>query len=98
MYGDNYEEIFEIGPDHPWLNKAYDEEDNEVYCPYCGSIINFDEDSNYECQSCETKFSRDDFFRLIEAEKVLSKCSYCTENFPTCAEDCEDWIEEFFED
>ncbi len=74
-----------------WINGAYDEQGDQVYCSWCGGEMKWNPDKKiWFCRECETEMERSEYFNYIGAEPKDGYCeSMCRENYPFCRQWCE---------
>ena len=82
---DSYEDLYDpfVGED------VFDEDGNEVNCPYCGEEIRW-VNGTYICPQCKTTMDRVRFFEFIGADNTIDRCAACPGNYPACREWCDD--------
>lgn len=62
--------------------EAYREDDNYALCK-CGGQLYFDK-GVYVCHPFGHRYTREEFFCLINAEHTKKECLTCGENYPDC--------------
>lgn len=86
--GDEYMDIYRIDARDEYLNGAYDDEGNGVYCDHCSGEM-FHRGNEWVCRECGKAMSRMEYLGYIGAEPPGSKCfTNCNENYPLCKKWC----------
>ena len=85
-----YDIFYRVDARDEWLNGAYDEDGEQVYCDACGDELKWDPaDRCWRCEGCGNQKSRAQFFDFIGANPPGVKClSQCRENYPFCRKSC----------
>ena len=89
--GDEFwDELYQLDPDDEYVNGAYTENGEQVYCDWCKDEMHWNpETRKWFCRGCLRELSRAEWFRYIDANPPGVKClSMCEDNYPICKQWC----------
>lgn len=87
----DYSDIYEIDSQDEWINGAYDENGDSVFCDICGGEMKWNQsDCLWFCQECGQVINRSQWFNYIGANPPSYICiTNCKENYPFCKKYCD---------
>lgn len=91
---DEYSEIYKIDMTEEWINAAYDENGDTVFCDICGGEMRWHPAKRqWYCRECGQEMSRPVYLNYIGAEPPGADClTNCRENYPFCKKSCERYL------
>lgn len=91
---DEYSEIYKLDMREEWMNTAYDENGEAVFCDICGGELKWNGESGiWCCRDCGQEMTRSVYFDFIGAEPPGAEClTNCRENYPFCKKTCDRYL------
>lgn len=85
-----WEDLYKVDATDSWINGAYTEQGDQVYCDGCHEEVSFDPESReWRCRNCGNSKTRAQWFSYIEALPPGPACLInCQENYPLCKNWC----------